>query len=166
QFVDALPKPLDWVDQSTHRAGTTYLGQNVNDPTGLWLIEFWNTSLKKVDSLDATTPGPGPSLTPGLAKPDGTLKGDSGTPYVLADNGVRVIGPVVRHPLDLFLTRIVKHPWRLKETVYGRDSGGWIVHDGLYAYFGPERRTGTLTVNVGRTGFCATGAPGTGVVVE
>jgi hypothetical protein len=165
QFVDNLPKPLDWVDVTTHRAGTTYLGQNVSDPTGLWLIEFWNTSLKNVDSLDATTPGPGPSLTPGLEQPDGTLKGDGGTPYVLADNGVRVIGPVVSKRLDLYLTRIERHPWRLKETVYGRDSGGWIQHDGLYAYFGPETTTGTLRVDVGRSGFCATGAPGTRAVV-
>lgn len=168
QFVAALPKPLDWVDRATHRAGTTYLGQNVADPTGLWLIEFWNTSLRHVDSLDATAPGPGPTLTPGVQQTDGTLRGDSGTPYVLADNGVRVIGPVLvaQKRLDLYLTRVDRHPWRLRDAVYGTDSGGWIRHDGLYAYFGPETTTGTLHVDVGRAGFCAAGAPGTRVIVE
>jgi MFS family permease len=166
QFVANLPHPLNWVDIATRGRGTTYLGQNIGDATGLWLIEFWNPSLKHVDSLDATAPGPGPTLTPGLQRPDGALRGDSGTPYVLADNGVQVIGPVVEQRGDIFLTRVPRHPWRLKETVEGRDPGGWIQHDGLYAYFGPERRPGTLQVDVGRTAFCAATAPGTRVVVE
>src|SRR5437763_1298108 len=31
QFVDNLPKPLNWLDTATHKRGTTYLGQDVND---------------------------------------------------------------------------------------------------------------------------------------
>ena len=166
QFVDHLPKPLDWVDIATNRAGTTYLGQNVADPTGLWLIEFWNTSIEHVDSLDATAPGPGPTLTPGVAREDGTLRGDAGTPYVLADNGVRVIGKIVEQHSGLLLTRVARHPWQLKDAVYGRDSGGWIRNEGSYAYFGPERRPGTLSVTVGRTAFCAPAAPRAHVTVR
>jgi len=166
QFVDNLPKPLNWLDRATHKQGTTYLGQDINDPTGLWLIEFWNRSLKHVDSLDATAPGPGPTLTPGLEKPDGTLRGDDGSRYVLADNGVRVIGKVVWRRGDLRLTRIDAHPWRLQQTIYGRDSGGWIRSDGTLAYFGPETAHGAFRVDVGRTALCAPNAPGTDVTIE
>ena len=165
QFVANLPHPLNWVDIATHGAGTTYLGQGVRDATGVWLIEFWNRSLKHVDSLDASCCAPGPHLTPGVAKHDGTLRGDAGDPYVLADNGVRVIGTVVAKRRNLFLTKLPGHPWRLKDAVSGRDPGGWIQSDGGYAYFGPERSVGTLRVDVGRTGFCAPGAPKAHVTV-
>jgi hypothetical protein len=159
QFVQNLPKPLDWVDRRTHSAGTTYLGQAVADPTGLWLLEFWNRSLKHVDSLDATTPGPGPSRTPDLASPNGTLRHDAGVPYVLADNGVRMIGQVVERHGDLLLTRLPSHPWRLAEAVYGRSPDGWIGTDATIAHFGPTNVPGILRVQVGRSGFCAAGAP-------
>ena len=165
QFVDALPKPLDWVERGTHGAGYTYLTQQIDDPTGLWLIEFWNPGLRHVDSIDGTAPGPGPTLTPAVDKPDGTLRGDSGLDYVLAENGVRVIGPVLARRGDRLLIRVPSHPWHLKDSVYGRDSGGWIRNDGAYAYFGPERSVGTLTVDVGRAAFCAAAAPKAHVTV-
>jgi hypothetical protein len=159
QFVANMAKPLNWIDLATHSAGTTYLGQGVADDTGVWLTEFWNLSLKHVDSLDASCCAPGPHLTPGVDNPDGTLRGDSGDPYVLADNGVQVIGDVVAKRGDLLLTKLPGHPWRLKDAVSGRDPGGWIQSDGGYAYFGPERTVGTLRVDVGRTGFCPPKAP-------
>ena len=164
-FVANLPQPLDWIDRATGGGKVTYLGQHVLDPTGVQLLEFWNRSLANVDSLDATCCGPGPFLTPGVATRDGTLRGDSGTPYVLADNGVRVVGTVVARHGDVLLTKIEQHPWRLRDAVQGRDSGGWIQSDGGYAYFGPERRVGDLTVNVGRSGFCAPKAPKAHVTV-
>lgn len=165
QFVANMAHPLNWIDLATKGQPVTYLGQNVLDPTGVELTEFWNTSLKHVYSLDATCCGPGPTVTPGVDKPDGTLRGDTGTPFALGDNGVRLIGPVVARRLELLLTRIEHHPWRLKDAVYGRDSGGWIQHDGSYAFFGPARTQGLLTVDAGRTGFCAPHAPSTTVTI-
>lgn len=165
QFVANMAQPLNWVDRATQRRPVTYLGQHVLDDTGVLLTEFWNRSLEHVDSLDATCCGPGPTLTPGVDRVDGTLRGDSGTPYALTDNGVRLIGPIVDRRADLLLTRIDRHPWRLQDAVYGRDSGGWIQSDGSYAYFGPERTTGTLRVDAGRTAFCAPTAPPTTVTI-
>jgi hypothetical protein len=160
QLISHLPRPLDWVDETTARGGTTYLGQQIGTDPGLWLIEFWNPSLKHVYSLDGSAPGPGPTLTPDLAKPTGELTSDPGLPYVLADNGVDLIGKVVEHPAgtDLLLTR-TGHPWRLRQAVYGRSSDGWIQSDGSYAYFGPGRSVGKLTIVVSRAAFCAAGAP-------
>ncbi|HEV2590342.1 MAG TPA: hypothetical protein VGU02_00485, partial [Gaiellaceae bacterium] len=159
--------PLDWVDQLTKRAGTSYLGQNLNlsQPLGLWLTEFWNPSIEHAYTLDSTYPGPGPSTTPGLARPNGELTGDPGLPYVLADNGVQMIGtPIVQHG-SLILYRIHKHPWRLQESAAGISPDGWTVGeapnkfaDGSFAYFGPQTTKGTLTVQAWST-LCPPSAP-------
>jgi len=160
--------PNDWVEQDTHRQGVTYLGQNLNlgDNHGLWLTLFWNPNILHAYTLDSTYPGPGPSVTPGLAKPDGTLTDDTGTPYVLADNEVRMVGQQIGQPKgSLVLYRISKHPWRLQQSQSGISPDGWTIGegdnkfaDGSYAYFGPQRTKGTLTVQAWST-LCPPSAP-------
>ena len=54
---------------STGGASVTYLGQQVVDPNGIHLLEFWNRSIKNVWTLDGTAPGPGPTVSPDLARP-------------------------------------------------------------------------------------------------
>jgi len=167
-LVAHLPQPLDWVDVDAHDQPVTYLGQSLGNDNGLWLTEFWNRSIKHVWSLDGTAPGPGPTLTPDLAAPDGVLRYDPGTPYVLADNGVHLAGRRVYQPpgSTLVLYRIV-HPWRLSDAYYGRDPDGWVANhaDATYAYFGPLR-SGVLHVDLSRRGFCANGAPDTTALVR
>ena len=160
--------PYDWVERETHGRGVTYLGQNLNlgDNHGLWLTLFWNANIEHAYTLDSTYPGPGPSVTPGLAKPNGTLTDDTGTPYVLADNGVLMDGRKVGNQKgSLILYRITKHPWRLQQSQSGISPDGWTVGeggnkfaDGSYAYFGPQRTKGTLTVQVWST-LCPPSAP-------
>lgn len=168
QLVAHLPQPLDWVDQATGRQPVTYLGQALGNDNGLWLTEFWNRSIKHVWSLDGTAPSPGPTLTPDLAAPNGELRFDPGTPYVLADNGVHMVGKVVYAPpgSTLVLYRIA-HPWRLADSYYGRDPDGWIANhdDATYAYFGPLK-SGVLHVDVSRANFCPSSAPGTTAIVR
>ena len=163
-LVTNLPRPLNWVDVRTGGAGVTYLGQQIGDDPGLWLTEFWNRSIKHVWTLDGSAPGPGPTLTPDLAAPDGTLRVDPGLDYVLADNGVEPVGKVIQNEGSLSLIR-VGHPWKLRETYYGRSSDGWIGNDGTFAYFGPAV-PGTLNVDVSRANFCPTNAPPTAVTVR
>ena len=174
-YASRVPQPLDWVDQATHRKGTTFIGQSISSGDALIfnLLEFWNRSIKHVWSLDGSAPGPGPTLTPDLRDRYGTLSHDPGLPYVLATDGVNLIGPVVASNTGLTLRRIEHHPWRLHDAEYGVSGDGWIsgsryipFADGTYAYFGPETKPGTLTITVGRKGFCAAGAPGTHVTVE
>ena len=159
--------PLDWVDKATNKRGVTYLGQDLElgDPHGLWLTEFWNQSIKHAYTLDSSYPGPGPSVTPGLRKANGTLTDDPGTPYVLADGGVTLAAHKVAEHGSLILYKLPSHPWKLRESAIGVTPDGWIigtgdqrVADGTFAYFGPERTPGTLSVQLGRT-FCPTGAP-------
>jgi hypothetical protein len=166
QLAANLPQPLDWVDQLTGGDSVTYLGQMIGTDIGLELTEFWNRSIKHIWTLDGTAPGPGPTLTPDLARPDGTLRYDPGSDYVLTDNGVSMVGKTVRTNGSLSLVKIA-HPWRLRESYYGRSPDGWVAnrHDGTYAYFGPAKR-GLLTVDVSRTGLCAPGKPPTPVTLR
>jgi hypothetical protein len=104
-------------------------------------------------------------VTPGLAKPDGSLTDDPGLPYVLADGGVHMAAQRVASHGSLILYRLRSHPWRLQQSVLGVTGDGWIVAsdgnryaDGTFAYYGPQRRPGTLTVQVWST-LCPPGAP-------
>jgi hypothetical protein len=159
QLAANLPQPLNWVDRRAGGSGVTYLGQQVGTDIGLNLTEFWNRSIEHIWTLDGSAPGPGPTLTPDLARPDGTLRFDPGTDFVLTDNGVKMIGQTIQQNGSLTLIR-VPHPWRLQESYYGRSADGWIAdrNDASYAYFGPARR-GVLTVDVSRLGFCANAPP-------
>ena len=174
-YAQNLPQPLDWIDQATNQAGTTFIGQNISSgqALGVNLLEFWNRSVKHVWSLDGSAPGPGPTLTPDLRDRYGTLSHDPGLEYVVATDRVNLIGPVVAARRGLTVRRIEHHPWRLHDTELGVSDDGWIsgtsdnpVADGTYAYFGPETKPGVLSITIGRGGFCATGAPGTHVTVR
>ncbi len=81
-FRTNLPGTLNWVDKATGGKPTTFLGQGISDPNGVSLAEFWNHSIDHVDSLDATAPGPGPTSTPNIVKPDGLLGGFPSDAYV------------------------------------------------------------------------------------
>ena len=157
QSIDHLVHPLNWVDQATHGAGVTYLGQNIQAPLGLWLTEFWNRSIEHVYTLDGSAPGPGPTVTPDLKKPDGTLRVDPGLSYVLADGGVTLAADPIRQHGTLILYRLRSHPWKLRQTVIGRTGDGWFQSYGAYAYFGPDR-SGTLSLQIQST-LCPPKAP-------
>lgn len=174
-YAENLPQPLTWIDQADHGGSTTFLGQDIStgQALGVNLLEFWNTSVKNIWTLDGTSPGPGHGLTPDLQNRYGVLTHDPGLPYVVATSGVDVVGPVVAQRKGLTLRRIDRHPWALQQATYGVSDDGWIsgtsttlIARGTYAYFGPERTPGTLTVDVSRAGFCSKQAPGTHVTVR
>jgi hypothetical protein len=174
-YLTGLPQPPDWVDQATNGAGTTFLGQNLSlgQDVGVWLLEFWNRSVKHIWTLDGvSTPGPGPTLTPDLQSADGELRYDPGLDYVVETNGVKLIGTVVASRPNLDVVKLASHPWRLQQASFGISDDGWIAAastdatsaDGGYAYFGPGTAPGLVTVDVGRPGFC-NHSPGTTAVV-
>jgi hypothetical protein len=174
-YAAHLAQPLDWVDQTTHQKGTTFIGQSISsgDALGVNLLEFWNRSVKNIWSLDGSAPRPGPTLTPDLSDRYGTLSHDPGLPYVVTTDLINPRGTVVARRPGLTLRRIEHHPWRLQDAAYGVSGDGWITGsryipyaDGTYAYFGPETKPGTLTIAVGRAGFRAPGAPGTRVTIR
>lgn len=161
RMAQNLTRPFDWVDRATHGGSVVIVGQQVTDPTGLWLTEFWNRSVEKVWSVDpsAPAPGPGPTLTPDLALPDGTLTPSPGTRFALALNGVALQAPVVRQIGTTILYRLDGAPLKLSYAQSGVFSDGWMGRTSAYNRFtsatdGP----GSARVDLSRAGFC-TNAP-------
>jgi hypothetical protein len=154
-----FPSPPNWVDRSDGGKPAIYIGQGIDSghAFGLNLMEFWNRSLKQFWSLDGTAPGPGPTLTPDLAKADGRLYPDPRVDYVVADTGINLAGTVVATYGRWRLYRIA-HPLRTAQSVTGLYGDGWSGARAAYnQYATPGGRRGFLTVIVSR--FGANGAP-------
>jgi hypothetical protein len=160
-----FPDPPNWIDRVTGGRTTLYLGQTIQDPTGIWLNEFWNGSLRYVWSLDATAPGPGPTITPNLLGPDGMIASQRGDlKYVLADPGIAVVGRVVAQPTfglagSSFRLFRIAYPLRLTHSITGLYGDGW-SGSGQAAYNGfrtPDGRPQQATVVASRAGW---GGPG------
>jgi hypothetical protein len=158
QFRQNLPTPLDWIDRDVHGQPVTYLGQEIKDPNGLFLTEFWNRQIKHVDSLDGSAPGPGPTYAPNIISSDGRLDGLRGVQYVVADNGVRLQATPVDRWKQLVLYR-AKGPWRLIDSEQQVYADGWVPGWSTYTYFRPGER-GTLEVTLQRTGYHGDAPPG------
>jgi len=128
QVEGNLPKPYDWVEQATGGGSVVVLGQQISDPTNIWLTEFFNPSVRKMWSLDGTALRVGaPILTPDLDAIDGTLTPPPGTDYALAVNGVALQAPVVARRPNAVLYRLDGKPIKLQAALIGRESDGWIV---------------------------------------
>lgn len=161
QFLASFPDPPDWLDRATGGRPTLYLGQRVNDANGLWMLEFWNRSLRYVWSLDGTAPGPGPTNTPNIASVKGDLQqqlGDVG--YVLTDAGIEVAGNAVARYGGWTLFKNV-YPVRLRRSADGIYSDGWMGQKASYTQFSTTRnKPGFAAVTLSRAGWGGTNVPG------
>jgi hypothetical protein len=145
------------------------LGQRMSDnPLGVASTEFWNRSIAKVWSVDGTGPGPGHTLTPDLQAVDGTLWPDPETDFVLASNGVEVVGEEVARNEEARATLVrLDGPIRLRANETGISADGWIVGRAddetiparaAYNRFDvSEGGTGNAVVTLSRETFCPTG---------
>ncbi|MBV8080339.1 MAG: glycosyltransferase family 39 protein [Actinobacteria bacterium] len=148
-FRSYLPPVWNGIDLMTHGQGVTFLGNQLKDPNGILLAEFWNRSLHHMASFDNTAPGPGPTIGPSLVDVDGTLSYWTGDHYVLAGPGIVMQGRVVGDWGGLQLYRI-KGPWKLRQEVEGVYADGWGGAVSSFTYYergGP----GTLLVDLRRT---------------
>src|SRR5262249_53241664 len=150
-FRNNLPKPLDWVDQANGGTPTTYLGQAIKDGNGENLTEFWNRSITKVESLDGTAPGPGPTPSANLLRADGLLSNLDGVGYILADSGVRLAAPVVASNGAMTLYR-ANGPRKLADTPQQVYPDSWCPDWCSYTYFEPGQ-SGVLKVSIGRLAY-------------
>ena len=126
-----IPKPNDWIDRAAGGGSVVMLGQRMNDnPLGVASTEFWNRSIQKVWSVDGSGPGPGHTLTPDLQDVDGTLSPDPHTDFVLAADGVQVVGEqVAANPrANATLVRL-DGPIRLRSNETGIAADGWMTGD-------------------------------------
>ena len=164
-----IPKPNDWVDRAAGGGSVVMLGQRMSDnPLGVASTEFWNRSIAKVWSVDGTGPGPGHTLTPDLQDVDGTLWPDPETDFVLASNGVEVVGQEVARNEEARATLVrLDGPIRLRANETGISADGWIVGRAdddtiparaAYNRFDvSEGGTGNALVTLSRETFCPTG---------
>lgn len=159
RFVDNIREPFTWLDNATGGKPTLYIGQQMADPNGEWLLEFWNphSLIAPVWSLDGTAPGPGPTLTPDPELPNGALSHDPHYPYVVEERGMNVVGQVVAthdHIAGGSLQnwRLVKvaPPLRLRDFVTGQYADGWSGADSSYTRFSSGQTNGRVRVVVSR----------------
>jgi len=170
RFVDNIRKPFTWVDDATGGKPTLYVGQQMYpDQNGEWLLEFWNphSLVGRVWSLDGTAQGPGPTLTPDPALPDGALSHDPHYPYAVEERGMNVVGSVIathQHVAGGSLQnwRLVKvaPPLRLRDFVTGQYADGWSSSDSSYTRFASGDGPGRVRIAVARQ----TGVPGEAIV--
>jgi hypothetical protein len=161
-FLANVPDPPDWIQQQTHGAPTMFLGERIYDPNPIWLTEFWNPAVQYVWSIDGTAPGPGPTETPDLQAADGALQQQRfAARYVALDSDVfDVYGPQVA---QIGRWRLVKYvyPLRLRRTISGFYSDGWMADHAFYARFSSSgSKRGQVTVTLSRAGWGGTDVPG------
>ena len=159
-----LPKPYDWVEEATNGESVVVIGQQISDPTNIWLTEFFNPSVRKMWSLDGTAiKVGGPILTPDLNAVDGTLTPVPGTKYALAVNGVTLQAPVVAQREDAVLYRIDDGPLQLREALVGRETDGWMIgsrdqpgvaHASYTRYDVSDDEPGLAILRLTRIGWC------------
>jgi hypothetical protein len=169
RFVDNIRRPFTWVDDATGGKPALYIGQQMADPNGEWLLEFWNphSLVGPVWSLDGTAPGPGPTLTPDPELPTGALSHDPHYPYVVEERGMNVVGRVVAthdHVAGGSLQRWrlvqVESPLRLRDFVTGQYADGWSGATSAYTRFASGERPGRVRIVVLRQA----GVPGQATV--
>lgn len=162
QLMANLPQPPNWIDQATGGEPALYLGQKISDANGLWLLEFWNRSIRRVWSLDGSAPGPGPTLTPDLLNREGELDGDPGYRYAVAEASIELAGTPLRTQGGWRLYRL-DLPLRLASATRGIFGDGWIgsntddnrVSAGYSRFVDPHPAPGTMFVTVGRKAWCS-----------
>jgi hypothetical protein len=146
--------PPNLIDEATGGKGVTYVGQQIIDPNGIHLLEFWNRSIENVWSLDGSAPGPGTTVSPDLARADGTLRPAPPTPYALTDNGVLLDGePLLQIPTTNLRLYKLGPTWRLRAYQEGISNDGWMSLDSAYSRFVGAQH-GTLLLTLSRTNFC------------
>lgn len=174
QVAQNLAKPYDWVDRATGEGSVVFIGQQIKDPTNVWLTEFFNRGVRKMWSLDGTAPGPGPILTPDLDAIDGTLTPSPETDYALAVNDVTLQAPIVDRRGSSVLYRLDGKPLKLKDAVVGRTADGWMVASpgekvaraSYTRYDVSEDEPGLAVVKLSRIGWCPKpGLRGTGKAI-
>jgi hypothetical protein len=158
RFIDNIREPVTWVDDVTGSAPTLYIGQQMEDHNGEWLLEFWNRSIRGLFSLDGTAQGPGPTRTPDPRLADGALSHDPGYPFAVVEGGIDVVGEVVathQHvaggALQPWRLVRIEPPLRLRASVTGVYPDGWAGESSAYTRYSTEgNKTGRVRVIVSR----------------
>jgi hypothetical protein len=160
QLFANLPQPPDWVDEATGGEPAMYFGQAIDDPNGIYLMEFWNRTVGKVWSLDGSARPP--TLSPDLASADGTLTPSPGVDWVVAENDVRLAGEKVGEPRGSLQLYRIDGPLKLESSVGGILGDGWMGSTASFNQYAPVNGVarGFVHIFLSRSGWCGPDVPG------
>jgi hypothetical protein len=159
--IVGLPKPPDWVDETTGRQKAMFIGQGLGASNAFWSLEFWNQSLQYIWSVDASAPGPGPTRTPNFYGVGGEVDPPIDVHWVVAAPGVDPVGTLKTTVGGLRLYH-VPHPIRLADAFGGisTDGANWMSTSAWYYHFvSSPKRSGVMTIAFSRTAACGSFAP-------
>ena len=156
-LVAPLPRPLDWVDRATGTQSTLYVGQEIRQPTDIWLLAFWNRSIVRMRSIDDTPPKVGSStgdILPIAVRPNGALPAPTGIQFVVADQGIQGVGSTIATAARWRVHRKT----RLHAAARGIYTDGWMGERSTYRVF--DGTPSRIHVGLSRTAWCARDVPG------
>jgi hypothetical protein len=156
-FRSVLVEPPDWIDRSTGHHPALFIGQSLAGSNAFWSVEFWNQSIADVWSVDASAPGPGPTVTPDYADTTGVVRPQLPVDWVIATPGIDPVGTLAAPAGGLRLFH-VPHPIRLAATTAGLSpDAAWMSTAATYVRFGARSgKPGTASVTLSRTAACGT----------
>ena len=150
-----LPTPPDWIDRATGRARTMYIGQSLGGSNAFWSVEFWNQSITDVWSVDASAPGPGPTITPDYRDLTGAVEPQLPIDWIVATPGVDPAGDLRETVGGLRLFH-VHRPIRIADAEGGVSTdAAWMSTAAWYYHFAPAgQKPGYATVSLSRAAAC------------
>jgi hypothetical protein len=154
-FRSVLVEPPDWIDRTTGHHRALFIGQSLAGSNEFWSIEFWNQSIQDVWSVDASAPGPGPTVTPDYAGTNGVIRPQLPLDWVVVTPGIDPVGTLAAPAGNLRVYR-VPHPIRLEATTSGLSpDADWMSTAASYVRFGSsDAPPGTATVSLSRAAAC------------
>ncbi len=154
-LADPIPRPFDWITRATAGRPSIYVGQEILQPTDIWLLSFWNPSLVRMRTLDGTPRGSIGDILPISVGRDGVLPTNPGIRFLVADQGITGVGPVL---VQGERWRVYKPP-RLKSAALGVYSDGWMGSRSYYSVLTGDR-AGEVRVTLSRSAWLGTDVPG------
>jgi hypothetical protein len=150
-----LTTPPDWIDRETGRARTMYIGQSLGGSFAFWSVEFWNQSVTDVWSVDASAPGPGPSVTPNYLDTTGAVDPQLPLGWIVATPGVDPAGTLRETAGGLRLFH-VGHPIRIEDAQGGLSpDAAWMSTAAWYYRFtSAGTKPGYATIRLSRAAAC------------
>jgi hypothetical protein len=164
-FRGVLPTPPDWIDRETGRQRTMFIGQGLSGSNAFWSLEFWNQSIEDVWSVDASAPGPGPTVTPNYLDLRGAIDPQLPIDWIVAGPGVEPAGKLIETTGGLRLLRVTQ-PIRIAAAQGNITPDGWMSTSAWYYRFATNgARRGTAVVTLTRAAACG-GFPSSRITIR
>ncbi|MFL5963546.1 MAG: hypothetical protein ACJ757_11720 [Gaiellaceae bacterium] len=156
----ALPTPPDWIDRTTARARTMFIGQSLGGSAAFWSLEFWNQSIGDVWAVDGSAPEPGPTTTPNYLDLSGAVDPQLPLDWIVAAPGVDPVGTPVQTVGGLRLFH-VKHPIRIAdaEGLVSPDAAWMSTNAWYYRFTSAGTKPGFAVITLSRAAACGAYRP-------